>query len=343
MKEYRILITSVGGLVAPGIIKSLKQKATENSENMYIVGTDMRSGSVGFHFVDKSYIVPSGESKNYNSALLKIARENNVNLIVPCSDEELLSISREKQIFLENGIIPICSDYTNIVNANDKGLMLKKLQENKVVVPKYYLPSSIEDVKKAAENLGYPSQPFVIKPRIARGGRGFKLIKENVTLYDNNCLNLEHLLGILNPDEIEKFILMEYLPGEEYSVDALALNGKALYIIPRKRITALGGPSIVGEIVENKEVRRFVENVIGIFNLHLNINIQLKYSSKNMPLIVEINPRTSGTIVANGAAGINLLYYGIKLAMGEDIPYDMKFISNMKMQRYFEEVFTYEE
>jgi carbamoyl-phosphate synthase large subunit len=147
----------------------------------------------------------------------------------------------------------------------------------------------------------------------------------------------------LNPDEIEKFILMEYLPGEEYSVDALALNGKALYIIPRKRITALGGPSIVGEIVENKEVRRFVENVIGIFNLHLNINIQLKYSSKNMPLIVEINPRTSGTIVANGAAGINLLYYGIKLAMGEDIPYDMKFISNMKMQRYFEEVFTYEE
>lgn len=32
MKEIRIILTSISGLVAPGIIKSLKKKTTENNE-----------------------------------------------------------------------------------------------------------------------------------------------------------------------------------------------------------------------------------------------------------------------------------------------------------------------
>jgi len=54
----------------------------------------------------------------------------------------------------------------------------------------------------------------------------------------------------------------------------------------------------------------------------------------------EINPRVSGTIVANEAAGVNLLYYGIRKAMGPDIPKHER-IKEVKMIRYLKEFFIY--
>lgn len=343
MNEIRIILTSVGGLVAPGIIKSFKREAIENNERLFIVGIDMQKEAVGYHFVDKSYVVPKGDSKDYTTILMEIAEKNDIDVIIPCSDEELLSISKEKYNFVKKGIIPICSDYETVYKANDKGLMLKFLREKNVPVPKFYLPTNIEDVEDAAKELMYPFNPIVVKPRLARGGRGFKIIEERINLLSNNSLKLEHLIDILKSyEKFPEIVLMEYLPGEEYSVDALAYNGEPLYIIPRKRIKALGGPSIVGEIVQNDDVKEMVDKIIKAFCFHLNVNIQLKYSKEKVPLVYEINPRVSGTIVANDAAGINLLYYGIKLAMGHEIP-KYKPIRNVKMLRYFEEVFIHEQ
>jgi len=343
MKEIRIILTSVGGLVAPGIIKSLKRAALQNGERLFIIGTDMRGDSVGFHFVDKCYVVPRGDSEEYNSVLLEIAENNNIDVIVPCSDEELLSVSKEREKFIKKGITPICSHWETVYRANDKGLMLKFLKDKNIPVPDFYLPLNIKDVEKAAEELGYPFNPVVVKPRLARGGRGFKILEEEVDLLKSNSLKLEYIIDILkNYEKFPEIVVMEYLPGEEYSVDALAYNGAPLYIIPRKRIRALGGPSIVGEIVQNNEVKEMVDRIIRAFGFHLNVNIQLKYSRRGLPLVYEINPRVSGTIVANEAAGVNLLYFGIKLAMGKEIPKQTS-IRRVKMLRYFEEVFIYEE
>jgi len=345
MKEIGIILTSVGGLVAPGIIKSLKTEGIKNNERIFIVGVDMQKDAVGFHFVDKSYIVPKGNSKDYTRVLMEIAEKNDINVIIPCSDEELLSISKEKDKFIKKGIIPICFDYETVYKANDKGLMLKFLKKKNISVPGFCLPKNIEEVKEAAKEFGYPHNPFVVKPRLARGGRGFKIVKEQSDFFDsgNNSIKLRHLIDILEDyEEFPEIVLMEYLPGEEYSVDALAYNGEPLYIIPRKRIKALGGPSIVGEIVQNDDVKSMVNKVIRAFGFHLNVNIQLKYSIEKVPLVHEINPRVSGTIVANEAAGVNLLYYGIKLAMDQEIP-KYKPIRNVKMLRYFEEVFIYEQ
>ena len=345
MKEIRIILTSVGGLVAPGIIKSLKKKATENNERLFIVGIDMQKEAVGFYFVDRSYIVPSGDSKNYFSTLMKIARVNNINVIIPCSDEEILSISKERKRFIKNSIIPLCSDYDIVYKSNDKGLMLELLKEKGIPYPRFCVPTSIEEVIKFAKELNYPYTHFVVKPRLARGSRGFKIIKEEFDFFKDrtsNMVKLKYFIDILRDyRDFPDIVLMEYLPGEDYSVDALAYNGEPLYVIPRRRMKALGGPSVVGEIIQNDVVKNMVEEVIRVFGFHLNVNIQLKYSKEGIPLVYEINPRVSGTIVANDAAGVNLLYYGIKLALGQEIPRQST-IRRVKMLRYFKEKFLYE-
>jgi carbamoyl-phosphate synthase large subunit len=334
----------VGGLVSPGIIKSLKKKTAENNERFFVVGIDMLKDAIGFNFVDKSYVVPKGDSKNYIPRLMEIAEKNNIDVIIPCSDEELLSISKEKDKIMRKGLKAICSDFDIVYKSNDKGLMMEYLKDKDIEVPKFFLPKSIEEIKEAAEELNYPDNSFVVKPRLARGGRGFRVVKEKIDfLCDRNeNIKLEHLIDFLGEYKtFPSIILMEYLPGEEYSVDALAYKGEPLHIVPRKRIKAFGGPSVVGEIIENDEVRDMVEKIIRAFGFHLNVNIQLKYSKEGVPLVSEINPRVSGTIVANDAAGINLLYYGIKLTMNQKIPRNIQ-IKNVKMLRYFEELYIYE-
>ena len=62
MKQATVLITGIGGPGAPGTIKSLK---LIKERKIKIVGIDMDKNAVGFSMVDKSYIVPPAQDKNF--------------------------------------------------------------------------------------------------------------------------------------------------------------------------------------------------------------------------------------------------------------------------------------
>ena len=84
-----VLLTSVGGLVAPGIIENLRRIP----EVSRIVGVDASSDAIGFFLVDKSYVVPRGDENGYMDVLWSIIKAESVNLIIPASDEEVLTLS----------------------------------------------------------------------------------------------------------------------------------------------------------------------------------------------------------------------------------------------------------
>ena len=316
-----ILITSVGGMVSPGIIDNLRNIP----EVARIIGTDVSAEAIGFHFVDKGYIVPKGDASDYITELSEIADQESVDVIIPCSDEEVLALSHHEETFKKNGISVICSPYETTSVAIDKGSMLTFLEQSRVSVPKYFLPTSRSEFLQAVEELGYPSRPVVIKPRRGRGGRGFRVLRENIDILgtrDSQEIKLNWFLETVPEYKLPEIVLMEFLPGEDYSVDVLAGKGESLLVIPRRRIKAILGPSQIGEVVWNQEVVKNVELVTKKFGFDSITNIQLKYSASpsEMPMIYEINPRVSGTIVASTAAGIDLLNYGIKYALGLDIP-----------------------
>ena len=74
-------------------------------------------------------------------------------------------------------------------------------------------------------------------------------------------------------------------------------------------------------------------------NLNYNVNIQIKLSKSGQPKVVEINPRMGGSIALSAAAGVNLPYFAIKLALKEKLP-RRKIIYNTKMIRYWKELFV---
>lgn len=340
MQQLTVLLTSVGGLVSPGIIHNLRSLP----EVSRIIGVDAAVDAIGFHMVDKHYIVPMGSDPEYVGAVSYIAERENIDVIIPCSDEEVLSLSRYKALFEGKGVAILCPDYVSVATAIDKGYMLEFLKQHGCPVPNFLLPNSTTELVQAVKELGYPTKPVVVKPRRGRGGRGVIVLREDVDVLsarDRREMKLKWFVDAVNGLDPLEIVLMEYLPGDDYSVDVLADKGSLLFIVPRKRIRAILGPSQLGEVVWNEEIVDAVRLIVETVGFSSNINIQLKYSIDYKPLVYEINPRISGTIVASAAAGIDLLREGIRYSLGlKPVVAPMTKPRSVKMIRYLKEYFV---
>jgi carbamoyl-phosphate synthase large subunit len=214
-------------------------------------------------------------------------------------------------------------------------------------VPLFFIVQSKEDFLKEVKELGYPDKPVCFKPVKANGSRGFRIIDPQINRYrllfemkpDSTYITLDEITSIF--DESKTFpdlIVMEYLPGTEYSIDLLVDHGSPLYTIPRRRDVMSAGISIKGETVKENDVIDYCNEIVQSLGLHGNIGIQVKRDMNGVPLILEINPRLQGTVIHCTGAGANLPYYAVKLALQEDIPI-VDVLWNCKFLRYWSEVF----
>jgi carbamoyl-phosphate synthase large subunit len=272
--------------------------------------------------------------------------------VIPWSDDEVEVISYAASAFKQSGIAILCGSFQSISRTVDKGTMLKELKGTDIPIAEFEIASTPESVESAAIRLGYPKNPIVVKPRRSTCGKGLWILDPNIDLmqpYPGQRVTLSALVSLLEETrdsgkKIPDYVVMQFLRGEDYSVDALADAGKPIFVIPRRRVKTIDGISQVSEVVDNQKVRSTVARIIRQFNLHLNINVQLLYpvGSVGEPLVYEINPRISGTIVANAASGVDLLYYGILLALGKTIAIDSSLrIQRTRMARFWSETYTH--
>lgn len=345
--KIRVLLTSVGGLVAPSMIKSLKECT---SDEFYVVGIDMHKEAVGFYFTDRKYIVPSGDSDEYPEKLLNIAKKEKIDVILPLSDEELLNLSKNKKMFEKEGVLIACSDYEIINTASNKAAMLQFLGKRGILIPKYRIPHNINELQRNVESLGYPKESVVFKPQHSRGARGFWILrgdldKRRMILQSRarQEITLDWLLESLDDNkQFPEVLVMEYLPCKDFNVDVLAKHGECFYVIPNQRIVPDAGPVQVGFIKEDEKVQNMTKRVVKEFGFDYWVNVEVAYRKEpdSRPLVYEINPRISAPIVANKAAGVDLLSLGIKLILGEEINRYLK-IKETKMIRYWNECFIH--
>ena len=325
MKKLNILMTGAGAPGASGILKSYKNN---KERDVWILGVDVKKLVPTISFLDRFETVPSAASDNFISTVLEIAKKNRIDVIQPLVTRELELFSRNISLFNDNGIRVCVSPIENLQIANDKGLLLDSLRSNHIEIPEYYKVQNFEEFVDACSRLHYPAEIVCFKPTKANGSRGFRIIDSKVDkvkilfeMKPNNVyMTYEEACEILRANNFPELLVMEYLPGEEYSVDMLLEHGKTIYAIPRIRNIMTGGISTDCSVIEEKDVIDYSVSVAEKLNLHGNIGIQVKRDINGKVKILEINPRVQGSIVCCSAAGINLPYFGIKLALDEEIP-----------------------
>jgi carbamoyl-phosphate synthase large subunit len=193
-------------------------------------------------------------------------------------------------------------------------------------VPTWRLARTEAELREAADALGYPERPVVVKPPVSNGMRGLRILRE--AAWDpRRFLNekpsgieiaLDDLLDLLwRGDEWPALLVTEYLPGPEYSVDAF--RGERLEAaMPRRRDAIRSGISFDTTLLPGRtDLVQPTLRAAAHLDLRYAFGFQFKEDADGVPKVLECNPRVQGTMVASVFGGFNAVWLGVREALGE--------------------------
>jgi carbamoyl-phosphate synthase large subunit len=338
-----ILMTGAGAPGAPGIIQCLLK-----DPSIKLTVADADENATGRWLHDDFVQIPKAGDENFIAEVLNICKSRNIQIIFPLVTKELFPFSANKQLFEDAGVRVLVSPDTAIGIANNKSVCYQFLKNKSIPVSQFRIAHTAEEFIHAAFELGHPKKSFCFKPSVSNGSRGFRIVSDSINETDqlfnykpyNTYITYAHALKILSAQAFPELLVTEYLPGDEYSVDCLANNGNTVVVVPRLRKKMINGISVQGEFVNDETITAYCSKIIEAIGLHGNIGIQLKKSESGQPLLLEINPRVQGTIVAGLGAGINLPLLAIKQELNLTIdPAELNVKWETKFSRYWTEVF----
>jgi carbamoyl-phosphate synthase large subunit len=343
----RILLTGAGSPAAPGVIQSLRRSEQYDFD---IAGVDCNPEAVGFHLADRHMTGPRASDERFIPFVLQVCGEQKIDILFSLVTDELIKLSEHQTAFRRLGTHLIISPVNALNTAINKGSLYAALQNAGMDVPEFRVASSSRQLRSAIRALGYPDRPVCFKPTVSDGSRGFHILDANYDRFDllfrqkpNSAYISEAELRriIQGRTELPELIVMEFLPHEEYSVDVLANEGKAVIAVPRLREATTGGITTKSVIREERDIIEYAAKVVERLKLNGIIGVQIRRDRQNTPKIVEINPRIQGTIVHCTAAGINLPVLAVKQALG--IPPTKAELTvqwGTRMVRYWREVYN---
>ncbi len=248
-------------------------------------------------------------------------------------------LAEHKGEFESIGTKVAISSKKSIDVANNKLELMKLAKASGIPVPEFYPVGSQENLIKRAEDLGWPDRPVVIKPPVSNGMRGLRVIDESLDqrhLFFSEKpsgvhVKMDYITSVLGPS-FPELLVMEYLGGEEYTVDAL--KAKKLIVIPRKRDLIKTGITFNGTVENNEEIIEHSEMLGRETDLSYAFGFQFKFDDEGAPKLLESNPRIQGTMVLATFAGANVIYGAVKHALGEEVP-DFKVAWGTRIMRYW--------
>ena len=278
-----ICITGVGGGVGQSIIKALY------SSDYKIVGLDSELLAAGLYSVPIAYKIPYADDDQYIDKLLDICAKVKCKLLFPGLDAELSKLSINRDKFRKAGTTVVVSRPDVINICDDKLLTYNFINKlNLPTVPTYHLPLFLKHSYKI-------KFPVIIKPKTggARSKNVFllKTMKQLKSVITINNLNLN------------KFVVQQYIKGDEYTCGTINLDNKHLGTIVMRRILR-DGDTYKCFIEQNPAIEAIIKKAIYVLKPFGACNVQLRITN-NIPYIFEFNARCSGTTAARALAGFN--------------------------------------
>ena len=347
MRDITVLVTACGAQFMPGLADCLKNNG---ERSIRIVGTNMSEDLTLHQIVDEVYLVPAASDPLYVDMLLDICRKESVDVFIPFMSAELPLLRKRKSEFDAIGTKVSISDNDALDIANNKLELYNFMKDNGLSVPDFYPLTRADKLEEVCCKLGYPQKAVCIKAAESSGSRGIRIIDPSKSRFDilfNEKPNsfyisleeLEHILG--EKPEIPKMMAMEYLPGEEYSVDLLADNGKVLYIAGRETNVILASIPQEATLRKNDEAYKISCDVVKTLGLDGNVDLDFKFDTAGHPVLMEINPRIAATLGIFAEGGLNLPYLRVKQLLQEPLP-EVNIRYGVNMKRRYLEMFAFE-
>ena len=310
-------MTGCGAPGAPGIIRCLRKNG---ERDIRIVAVDRNENAGARDLVDAFYSVPSAEKEDFLPAVLDICRRESVQIVIPIVTRELMKFARARAEFEALGAKVSVMEPDKLEIVNNKAHLLDAMRAHGLRTPEYRRVHTVEKLKAAVSALDYPEKALCVKAAVGNGSRGIRMLNANISRFDlffeqkpnSMFISYEELIRTLSEREtMPEMLVMEYLPGTEYSVDFLADHGEPIYTVSRRGLSVVTSNMMSLVVDDNPAVKEICTQVVRSLELDGNFGFDLLYNANDeTPYVIEINPRLTAGVVSCAAAGVNLPYLG---------------------------------
>ena len=345
MNDISILITAAGNQYMLGLVKCFK----ENGErNIRLVGADMSDDSTILQMMDAAYKVPAATDPFYIDELLKICQKEKIDIIIPVMSAELMPLIENIERFHKIGTKVSISGRESIEISNNKFKLYKFMQDNGMRVPKFCRITKASELEQAFSYVGYPRVSVCVKATELSGSRGIRIVDPSKCRFDilfgekpnSFFISYEELQTILaEKEEMPEMMVMEALPGKEFSIDLIADHGKILYMAARQSNSITASIPTEATLFHEERAYEIAREVIGKLALDGSADLDFKYDRYNEPVLMEINPRVAATMEIFKEGGMNLPYLRVKQLLSEALP-ECHIKTGVKMKRRYTEMFS---
>ena len=280
------------------------------------IAADVNPLAPALYHADRYALVPRIEDTGYVPALRALVVEHDVELIVPLTDLDQLTLARARDEF---GALVLLPDAEVVERLSDKYLAHVLFEERGIASPPTWLPADVPD------DVAFP---LLVKAREGFGSRHIYRAADRA--------ELEFFLRYTPVDSL----VQACLAGEEFSIDVFCdLDGRCLNAIPRTMIESKGGESIKGMTIRDDGLIELACDVAEKLKVVGPANIQCFREGDSTHLITDINTRFGGGFPLPLAAGGRYPELAVALARGErPEPRLGEFREGIVMTRFFSDL-----
>jgi carbamoyl-phosphate synthase large subunit len=305
-----VLLTAVGSAAAHAAHESLKRAGYRVLGcDIYPKAWNVTSGEVDAFF----NVPPAADAEVYAAALLRIARAEKADFVIPLTDVEVDALCGRKAAFRADGITVCCPDAPAASLCRDKLRMARALDSAGIcaVIPTYTQDSLPADA----------AFPLLLKPLRGRSSEGKTVARTLAELK-------------LALDARNDLVIQPYLEGDVYTVDcARDEKGNAVALTRRERLRTVNGLGTAVDIcpghpLDDVCIRILAfAGVVGVVNAEFIRHGDAYY-------FLEVNPRFSGGIGFSVLAGYDFPQAMILCHEGKRLPAPPAFRPMTLAQRY---------
>jgi predicted ATP-grasp superfamily ATP-dependent carboligase/thymidylate kinase len=298
--QARVLVTDAARGSAVSIIRSLGRRG------MHVIAADSSARNPGFssrYAAERlRYPRPDESPEEMVEALFAAARELQVDLIVPTTDETILPLAAARERF--EGVSKLAlPEPRALTTSQDKMATAELAATLGIPLPRTELVSTVDEAVSAAAELGWP---VVLKPRfsrILRDGRGIERFAVSYAA-DEGALAKEMGLLAGRCD----VLLQEYCAGEAHGVEVLAHQGRPLAAFQHRRLREVpitGGASSFREsVVLDPLLFSYSSRLLAALEWTGLAMVEFKVGAKG-PRLMELNGRIWGSLPLAVKSGVD--------------------------------------
>lgn len=309
--DLTIAVTGLNNTDNPGpgipVIRGIRDSEEFNPRIIGLAYENLEPGIYMHDIVDKTYRVPypSEGSDILMGRIMEINRLENIDVLIPNFDAELIAFMKAEEKLKEAGIrtfLPTLNQFKEREKANlpDYG------KKYGVKVPFSKPITSIRDIEDLGDDFEYP---VVVKGKF----------------YDAYIANNRDQAALYYSKLSSKWglpvIIQEFISGTEVNVVALGDGkGNTIGAVPmRKQYITDKGKAWAGVTLDDSSMLKLTDKIISESKWRGGMELELIRSEKNDLYLIEINPRIPAWVYLAVGAGQNLPAALVKLALGHDV------------------------